>query len=138
MDHTLPTPQRTQLNYSKHYIRQVKPATAVQTGAQQEEVAQFQLRLQDAIDHYGPEYVSNADEMFAKQVEHPNKSIGVAYKQNIVRSELNKKNGITTTPFVSAAGDKLGLQAIAKGTTQRSLKNRQLPPEIAGDFSGKG
>ena len=55
-----------------------------------------------------------------------------------MRSDLNKKNGITTTPFVSADGSKLGLQAIAKGTTQRSVNNRQFPSDVAGDHAASG
>ena len=96
------------------------------------------MQLHDAIQHYGPEYVVNADEMFAKQGEHPSHSVGIVGEQNIVRSNLNKKNGITTTPFVSAAGDKVGMQVIAKGKTRRCVDNRQLSPEIAADFSPSG
>ena len=64
--------------------------------------------------------------------------MGIVGQQNIVRSNLNQKTGITTTPFVSAAGDKVGMQVIAKGLTQRCVDNRHLPPDIAAHFSASG
>ena len=60
--------RRNQLNYSKHTVRQPKPPTAEQFEAKIEEVARFQLELEDAIDHYDPEYVVNADEAAAQYV----------------------------------------------------------------------
>ena len=130
--------RRNRLNNSKHYVRQLRPADPAERDNQHEVVAHYQLQLADAIDHVGAEYVVNADEMFAKHVEHPTHSVGLVGVQNIVRSDLNKKNGITTTPFVSAAGDKVGMQVIAKGTTQRCVDNRHLPLEIAAHFSASG
>ena len=129
---------RNQFNTSRHYVRDIKPPTPEERSELEEKVAMFQLELQDARQHQDEHYVVNGDEMFAKNVEHPRTSWGVVGEQNIIRSDLNVKNGITTTPFVSAAGDKLPTQVIAKGTTCRCVDNRHLPPDMAGDFSAKG
>ena len=80
----------------------------------------------------------NGDELFAKNVELTSTSWGLVNEQNIVRTNVNKKNGITTTPFVSAAGDVLPTQVIAKGTTQRTIDNRQLSSDMAVDCSANG
>ena len=55
--------------------------------------------MEDTIKHWGKHHVVNGDELFAKQVEHPSSSWGIVNEQNIVTSNVNKKNGITTTPL---------------------------------------
>ena len=60
--------RRNGFNDSKHYVRQLLTTDPAERDKQHEDVAQFQLQLQleDAIQHYGPDHVVNADEMFAK------------------------------------------------------------------------
>ena len=129
---------RNGFNTSKHKVRPVKPKTAVARRALEDAAVTFQLEVMDAIQHHGKHHVVNGDELFAKQVEHPSQSWGLVNEQNIVTTNLNKKNGITTTPFVSAAGDVLPTQVIARGKTRKCIDNRQLPPDLAGDFSPTG
>ena len=76
--------------------------------------------------------------MFGRHLEHPRTSTGIVAEDNIVRTPLNIKNGITTMPVVSAAGDKLPMQVVVKGTTNRCVRNRHLPDDMAGDYSPTG
>ena len=129
---------RNGFNSTKHKVRPVKPKSAIARRALEDAAVTFQLEVMDAIQHQGKHHVVNGDELFAKQVEHPSKSWELVNEQNIVTTSLNKKNGITTTPFVSAAGDILATQVIARGRTRKCVDNRQLPPDLAGDFSATG
>ena len=130
--------RRNGLSTTEHKIRPVPSTTALSRKELEERAETDQLALLDAIKHYGKHYVVNGDELFARQVEHPSRSWGIVGEPNIVSSNQDKRHGITTTPFVSAAGDILPVQAIAKGRTRRCVHNRHLPPDMAGDFSDSG
>lgn len=120
----------------QHHVS--RPTTAEKENQRLAETAEYHMRVDEAVQQYGPHLVINADETPAKAVEARRSSWSVSGEPNTVETDIDERRGITTTAAIAADGSLLPLQAIAKGKTQRAIKNRQLPANVVADCSIKG
>jgi hypothetical protein len=88
------------------------------------DAVEFLVHKEEAVKQFGANMVLNLDETAAQAVQHPSRSWHIKGDPNIVNTNKSENLAITTTPCVTAAGDKLALQVIAKGTTTRTVKTR--------------
>ena len=130
--------RRHGFNSSRHRLRTSRPQTADKENERLAETAEYHIRVDDALQRYGPALVLNADETPARAVETSGTSLGVRGEPNIVDTAIDPRRGITTTATIAANGALLPLQAVVKGKTQRAINNRQLPADVVADCSASG
>jgi hypothetical protein len=113
-----------------HKIRREGPAERDED-AKVDAIAEFMIHVDEAVEQYGANNVINADETAARSVQHTRTSWGNVGEPNVVNTRVSQRDAITTMPAVSAAGDRLPMQVIVKGKTQRAVKNKHLPDSTA-------
>jgi hypothetical protein len=122
----------------KHKLRRQGPAQREDDDSKADAMAEYLIHVDEAVEQYGANNVINADETAAHGVQHTGRSWGIVGEPNVVNTGLSERDAITTMPAVSAAGDRLPMQVLVKGKTQRAVKNKNLPHTTAAYPTGSG
>jgi hypothetical protein len=102
-------------------------------------MAQFIETAKSQMQHYPPERVINVDETHWKIVAGGFLTWGIRGAESIpCILENDAKAGVTVIAGITAAGEKLPLTVIGKGTTERCLQGYHLPSEVWTDHSLSG
>ena len=123
--------RRHHLSTTQHKLRKEGPPPGQKEDEKINQTAEYLMRVDDAVEQYGPNNVINADETAAHAIQHPRTSWGITGEPNFITAEQDPRRAITTMPVVSAAGDRLPTQVIVKGKTQLAVNNKHLPHSVA-------
>ena len=124
--------RRHGFNTSKHKLRRQGPAQREDDDSKADAMAEYLIHVDHAVEQYGANNVINVDETAAHGVQHTRSSWGIVGEPNIVHTNLSDRDAITTMPAITAGGDRLPMQVIVKGKTQRAVRNKNLPDNTAG------
>ena len=124
--------RRHGFNTTRHKLRRQGPAQEADEDSKIDAACEYIERVENAVQQYGPNMVFNADETAAHGVQHTRTSWGVVGEPNVVHTTLSDRDAITTTPVVSAAGDRLPMEVLVKGKTQLAVRNKKLPISTVG------